>query len=321
MRRAWTLAVMLVVIPAASEPASGATLPGQDPPGGQGQASAEIRFASPARYAIVLQASGKIRTLYASGDTIFHPQDVTRSLTVERVETAAMIIRAGRWGRPYTLRAGSAIPGIPSLTFTRTVLLEAVEYRYKVVDRVVHTDPILVALEGSRAVLEVEAPRPTTAVASAPSQGSVLPDPSARAMLDAGILNQVRVRETAPDLYEVPMADVRPALDNVGRVLADLAPTVLPILSLKDGLQYQINSAASDGVLTGQGFIVTSPKMAERAGIELGDRILSVNGTPVDSLGSLFGIYRQVQRDPALSTVRVEIERRGTHLTKTYRIR
>ena len=42
---------------------------------------------------------------------------------------------------------------------------------------------------------------------------------------------------------------------------------------------------------------------------------------PVDSLGSLYGIYRQVQRDPALSTVRVDLERRGTHLTKTYRIR
>jgi membrane-associated protease RseP (regulator of RpoE activity) len=304
---------------AAADPGAGANPPGQIPP--SGQASAEIRLASPTHYAIVLHEPGKIRTLYASGDTIFDPRDPTRSLTVERVELAAMIVRAGRWGRAYTLRAGSAIPGFPGLTFTRTVLLEAVEYRFKVVDRIVHPDPVLVALEGSRGVLEVETLRVHTTAASLPSHASVLADSPARAMLDAGTLKQVRVREVGPDLYEVPTADVRPVLDNVGRVLVDLAPTVLPLLSRKEGLQYQITSAASDGILTNQGFVVTSPKMAGRAGIELGDRILSVNGTPVDSLGSLYGIYRQVQRDPGLSMVRVDLERRGTHLTKTYRIR
>ncbi len=299
MKGAWGLAISAVVLLVAAGPAAGATVPGQIPP--SGQASAEVRFDSPGRYAIVLHETEKIQSLYTNGDTIFDPQDATRSLTVERVESSSMIIRAGRWGRAYTLRAGSAIPGFPGLTFTRTVLLDAVEYRYRAVDRIVHTDPVLVALEGSRGVQEVET--------------------LARATLDAGTLKQVRVREVGPDQYEVPTADVRPVLDNVGRVLVDLAPTVLPIVSLKEGLQYQITSAASDGVLTNQGFVVTSPKMAGRAGIELGDKILSVNGTPVDSLGSLYGIYRQVQRDPGLSMVRVDLERRGAHLTKTYRIR
>ncbi len=319
MKGAWVFALLAVVMPAAAGLAASLPVPAQILPAGQ--ASAEIRFASPARYAIVLQETGKIQSLYTSGDTIFDPQDTTRSLTVERVESSAMIIRAGRWGRAYTLRAGNAIPGFPGLTFTRAVLLEAVEYRYKAVDRIAHTEPVLVAVEGSRAVLEVETLHQATAAASPPSQASVTANPPARATLDAGTLNQVRVREIGPDQYEVPKADVRPVLDNVGRVLADLAPTVLPIVSLKEGLQYQITSAASDGVLTNQGFLVISPKMAGQAGIELGDRILSVNGTPVDSLGSLYGIYRQVQRDPGLSMVRVDLERRGAHLTKTYRIR
>jgi hypothetical protein len=278
-------------------------------------------LASPTHYAIVLHEVGKIRTLHATGDTIFHPDDPTRSLRVVRVEPGTLQVRPGRWSRSQTLLAGSAIPGFPGLTFTRTVLLEAVEYRYKAVDRIVYTDPVLVSLEGSRGVLEVETLRSTTAAASLPSQASVLPNPPARATLDAGTLKQIRVREIGPNQYEVPTADVRPVLDNVGRVLIDLAPTVLPMLSRKEGLQYQITSAASDGILTNQGFVVTSPKMAGRAGIEVGDRILSVNGTPVDSLGSLYGIYRQAQRDPALSTVRVDLERRGAHLSKTYRIR
>jgi hypothetical protein len=299
--------------------AAGATLPGPIPR--DGQASAEIRLASPTHYAIVLHQVEKIRTLHATGDAIFHPQDPARSLRVEHVEPGSLRVRPSRWKRSQTLLAGSAIPGYPALTFIRTVLLEAVEYRYKVVDRIVHKDPILVALEGSKAVLEVEAPRPTMAVESLTPRTPVPPDRPARATLDAGTLEQVRVREVGPDLYEVPTADVRPVLENVGRVLVGFAPSVLPTLSRKDGLQYQITSAASDGILTPRGFVVTSPKMAARAGIEQGDRILSVNGIPVDSLGSLYGIYRHVQRDPDLSAVRVDLERRGSHLTKTYRIR
>ena len=320
-RGAWALAVLAIALPASAGPTANAPVPGQDRPGAQGQASAEVRFPSPVRYAVVLHEPGKIQTLYASGDTLFEPRDATRSLMVERVESSSVIIRAGRWGRPYTLRAGSAIPGFPGLSLTRTVLLEVVEYRYKVVDRIVHTDPILVAVEGSRGVLEIETLHPTTSVASLPSQPPVLPDSPARPTLDEGLLERVRVREVSRDLYDVPAAQVRPVLDDLGRVLMDLTPIVLPILSQKEGLQYRITSAASDGVLTGQGFLVTSPKLAERAGIQSGDRILSVNGLPVDSLGSLYGIYRQVQRDPALSTVRVDLERRGTHLSKTYRIR
>jgi hypothetical protein len=242
-------------------------------------------------------------------------------LTVDRVEASSVIIRAGRWGRAYPLRSGSAIPGIAGLTFTRTVLLEAVEYRYKVVDRIAHADPVLAALDGARGVLEIETLRPVTQTASLLVPNSALADSPPRGMLDEGLLERVKVREIDRDVYEVPAAQVRPVLDDVGRVLMDLAPSVLPILSRKEGLQYQIKSAASDGVLTGQGFLVTSPKMAEQAGIQQGDRILSVNGMPVDSLGSLYGIYRQVQRDTALTTVRVDLDRQGTHLTKTYRIR
>jgi S1-C subfamily serine protease len=66
---------------------------------------------------------------------------------------------------------------------------------------------------------------------------------------------------------------------------------------------------------------VTAPKLAERAGIEVGDIILSVNGRPVDGLASLYTIYRAIRHDSALTTVRMELERQGTRLTRTYRIR
>jgi membrane-associated protease RseP (regulator of RpoE activity) len=96
---------------------------------------------------------------------------------------------------------------------------------------------------------------------------------------------------------------------------------VQPALSLQTGLEYRVTSAASDGVLTAQGFTVTAPKLAERFGIQAGDTILSVNGQSVDGFASLYGIFRAFQRDPSLRTVQVQLDRRGTRLIKTYLVR
>ena len=335
---AWGVCVLValaVAVLAATPPAAEAPPRGQDALVNLGEASAEIRFPAPVRYAVVLQEPEKIRMLYARGDIIFHRRDPTRSLTVERVEAEAVIVRAAPRGRLQPLHPGKPIPGFPGLTFTGTVLLDQVHYRYKVVERILHPDPVLVSLEGSRAVLEVEVVRRASDLSQAPTSpappGAVpfpgaappapQPSPPARATLDAELLDKVRVREVGPGTYEVNAADVQAVLENAGHVLSDLAPIVLPTLSLQTGLQYRVTSAAGDGVLTGKGFTVSAPKLAERAGIQAGDTILSVNGRPVDGFASLYGIFRDVRRDPALSTVQVELDRRGTRLTKTYRIR
>lgn len=316
-------AVALTILAAAL--AAGATARGPDPLVTLGDASAEISFPVPTRHAIVLQEPGKVRRLYARGDNVFHPQDPTRSLTVERINPGAMVFRESPRGRRRTLPSGRPIPGFPGLLFTGTVMLDQLHYRYRAVERITHLDPVLVSLEGSRAVLEVEvirSPAPAPAVASeVRATPAPQPTPPARTRLDPALLSQVRVQEVGPGIYEVNAADVQVVLDNAGRVLADLSPIVLPALSSKTGLQYRITSAASDGILTGEGFTVTAPKLAQRAGIEVGDTILSVNGRPVDGFARLYGIFREVRRDPALHTVQVELDRRGTRLTKTYRIR
>jgi membrane-associated protease RseP (regulator of RpoE activity) len=212
---------------------------------------------------------------------------------------------------------------------TETVLLQELHYRYRVVDRLQHPDPILVALEGARVLLAVEVLRPETGgppeAAPAPGLADVGPvegpAPPTRALLDESLLEKVQVKELGPGLYQVPAGEVQAVLENAGRVLTDLAPFVLPSLSFETGLQYRITSAASDGVLSKQGFTVTAPKLAERAGIEVGDTILSVNGRPVNGFASLYAIFQAVRRDPALRTVQVELERRRSRLTQTYRIR
>lgn len=56
---------------------------------------------------------------------------------------------------------------------------------------------------------------------------------------------------------------------------------------------------------------MTAPRLAERAGIQVGDTILTVNGQSVDGFANLYGIFRAARQDPALSTVQVELDRRG----------
>ncbi len=315
--------VFVLVAVAVAAPAAAARE--QDPLISPGAASSEIRLPSPARYAIVGQAPGPVRRLYGRGDIVFHPQDPTRAWSVERVDPGTLVLRDGPRGPVQALSVGRPIPGFPGWLFTGTVLLEQLYYRYRIVERIAHPDPVLVAVEGSRAILEVEVPRPRAPLAAAPAEvpAPPAPEPSLppRALLDPEVLRKVQVQEVGPGLYEVAAADVYAVLDNAGGVLADLAPHVLPSLTFETGLQYRISSAAGDGILTGQGFTVIAPKLAERAGIRVGDTVLSVNGRPVDGFASLYRIFREVRRTPGLRTIQVELDRGGTRLTKTYRIR
>jgi len=289
-------------------------------------ARTEIRLPAPVRYALIRQGPGGPQTVVAQGDLLFHPQDPARSWNVEEVTAGSLVLRQGPRGRPQALPVGSPLAGMPGWIFTGTALVEEVHYRYRVVDRTPHPDPILVTLQGARALLEVEIrpsqpapPEGAPRVAAAPPAPA--PAPPARATLDGDMLEKLRIQETSPGLYEMPAAEVQAVLDNAGRVLADLAPLVLPHLSLQTGLTFQITSAAGDGVLSAQGFTVTAPKLAERAGIQVGDTILRVNGQPVDGVASLYRLFQAVRQDPALHTVQVELDRRGSRLTKTYRVR
>ncbi len=61
--------------------------------------------------------------------------------------------------------------------------------------------------------------------------------------------------------------------------------------------------------------------MAQRTGLEVGDVIISVNEQPVNSIGGLVRIYRDLKSNSALSEVKVVIKRGDQVRTLTYRIR
>jgi hypothetical protein len=187
-RRAWdtglltALMIFVLLVPA---PAKGAAVPGPDDGRSLDGGSAEPRFPAPARHAILLLQPGPVRALYGVGDVIVHPQEAGRGLTVVRVEAQHLVVREGAGGRPQVLRPGDPILGFPGRTFAGTVLLDVVQYRYRRVERIVHVEPVLLALEGARALLEVEVPRPAGAAPAVPAEGTDRPGGRPDAPADA----------------------------------------------------------------------------------------------------------------------------------------
>lgn len=333
--RVWLLAFLLGMV----GPTSARAAPADENP--TASPSSEITFPSPLHYAVVIRKADNASLLLGRGETVFHPRDPSRFAKIEEIQADALVVRTPT-GRTMSVRVGTKIPGPPGFVFARSALLGQLQYRYRSVDRVTRVEPVLVAVEGATAVLEVEVARqravalapagpatarqpapvlPHPAAVHAPMPANPPPPPPTRALLDEDLLAGVEVHELAQGQYEVARSDFRAVLENTGRVLADLRPLVLPSFSWGSGFEYKITSAASDGVLGAQGFTVYDAKLATRAGIEIGDRILNVNGRAVDGLASLYRIYQELRATPAVARIEVELERAGKRLTKTYQLR
>ena len=205
----------------------------------------------------------------------------------------------------------------------------------EILDRLVDAAPVLIAVAGSRVIVEVEilraaltALQPLASVQGTPSsevtaspKDSASP-PAKRRRLDPKLFAEVPVEEVEPNMYEVDAADVRPAIENLGQVLADFQARIVPTFSLQHGLRLDVKSAVVDGTLSQSGFTVKRIGVAQTFGIQVGDTITSLNGHPVNSPRHAWWTYQEIFiRNRSLTKVRVKIIRDGALLTKTYRIR
>ncbi len=321
------LAAGALALPAVA-PAAGPPAQPQDSVVTMGENSAEITLPRPTRYAVLLHGAGKVRTLHAQGDVLFHPQDPGRSVTIERIDAETILLRESRKTQTRSVRVGKPIPGFPGLRFTETVMLEKMQYRSRPVEHLVHPEPVVMALQGPRAIVEVEVLR---TVSSPPSASPALEArasddapaaPPQRRKLNPELFAEVPVKEVAPNTYEVDATAVGPAIDNVGQVLADLQPMIAPALSLHAGLTFNLTSAVVDGTLTNTGFTVTNSKIARRFGIEVGDVIKQFNGHEVNSPLAAWMAYQEfIIRNPLQSEMRVDLQHKGIPTTKLYRVR
>lgn len=291
--------------------------------------SAEITLAKPTHYAVMFHESGKFRTLHGRGDKVRHPREPGRFVTIERVGSGTVVIQANRGQGLRILNPGEPVPGFPELIFTETVTVTQLRYRSRLVTELLHAEPILVSLEGSRAILEVEIFRRPPAHSShavesgqARERSETIPAQRGRRKRGPQLFADMRMEVLDANTYKLAPEDVKPILQNINEVLSDLQPTFTPAFSARTGMSADISSAVADGVLDQGGFTVTNPKLAERFGIQEGDTILRINGSSVNSPLIAWWIYQEVMiRNPLLSVIKIDIRRGRTLVNKTYMIR
>jgi hypothetical protein len=288
--------------------------------------SAEVTFAAPQRFAIVNEPQTKRRRLYGKGDPVLDGKGTDQGFLVEEVEAVGLQIRDTRAQKMIRVAVGEVLPGGGSRRLAETTVLDGVDYWYVSVKGSVDPEPRVFQIRTRRAALVVDTPTSQTAVAVVPAD-TVRPAQvgeyalQTQQRLDATILGKVRVKGAGRDNYEISATDLRMAMNHGEQVLMEAWSTVRPMLSWNQGINFQVKSPIADGVLGPRGFRVTSPNLAERAGLEMGDVVLAVNGQPINGFGDVFRLYSQVKADQRLSAVELKLERQGQLMTKTYRIR
>lgn len=277
----------------------------------------EVKLPAPTRYAMLRHPDGR-GTLHATGEAVFHPDQPSNTVitvVVDSVTSDRLTLRHTATDVRRVVKKGQGLPGLGGLIFVRAVVIEELEYRYRTIDGTPKPDPSVIALEGSRAVVEVEFPRRQAA--------SNDPRSDYRAQGDFS-----PVRDPIETLSMIPVERVGPTIYKVreGYWLAiqwatsQIPTTVRPSFFLEGGPGVSIASEVAEGALNARGFVVTDPRLVGRLGLEAGDIIRRVNGQAIDSMAGPQQLMSKA-RGTRPSTVAVEVERRGQPLTLTYRLR
>lgn len=329
MRRSqvWRLGLVAVLIVASfaadssfSASPGGLTPSKPLPPAPVGAHAGEMRLSPPKQYAVLQDRRLDRKVLYSAGDVIVHPKDPARTLTLDEVDVGGLRVRDGGSRGRRTVRPGEALPGFPELVLERIVLLEILQYRFKVVARTVAEEPRVVSIEGRTAVLEMQVLRlPDDPVRASPDKP--MPAPSSVTRKHPDVLH-AGVREVGENLYEVPEAVARPVIETAGKVLSQIRPRFTPSYASGVMPPIDLTSVMGDVSFTDQGFTITRPGIAKQFGVEVGDRVVRLNGRPVTSPLSAWWTYQQVFiKDRHASELRVDVMRGDRVLRKTVRIR
>jgi len=102
--------------------------------------------------------------------------------------------------------------------------------------------------------------------------------------------------EVAPHTYQVGAKDLQELLDQGARLVAEAWGGGWLRVLAPSGEPREIESPVADGTLGPRGFRLTSPKLAEVAGLATGDLILAVDGRAVNTFADLHQAYQQVRR-------------------------
>jgi hypothetical protein len=276
----------------------------------------EVRLPQGSRFALIRdQETGHVG-LYKRDESIHageYPLPLGKIVAVHD-ETLVLALLSGR---TIEIRQGARLPGPRRLVFVRSALVDTVRYQVRFGGTATPSNFSVVDILDRRAILERDA---------IPGEGQTAETPGSeqtpsRTDTLVEMVNQIPLDEVGPDTWEVPAWAAKQVGGHLGPLVSEALGSARPSVTAGYGIAIRIDTSLGSGTLDRRGFKIGYAKLARRTGLEVGDRILFVNGQPVASAGGLFRIYRSLKTDSALSEVKVVINRNNQLQTLTYRIR
>ncbi len=291
-------------------------LPGPD---GQTTVLGASESSPPAWMAVISNRQG-IRFLVGAGDPIFHARDPRPIGIVQSILPDVLTMTRTEKGSGFCVAPGHRLPDAGDLIFRGATLVKTQEFRRRVVGpggkRILDGELYLVEVRGMRAILQRDVELPSTM--AQPTPATQRPSPTA---LMEQRLAAIRIVQAGPRKWEVNAKDIRTAMES-GEAIVNHALAESRIdISRDRGVGLELKTPLADVRVDNKGFEITSPNLARRVGLQVGDRILEVNDTPIDGLGSLVRAYHKIRSESSIQTVNLRIERDAQPLSFTYRIR
>ena len=293
----------------------------------------DVRLPQPARFALIRDAATGLVSLHREGEPIFEgdsPLPLGKIVAVEdRVLRVALTS-----GPDVQIAEGARLPGQHQLIFVRSAWLTALRFQLRYGAAPASSRQYAVVdIQGQRAILERGAAPgedlPKASIIAVPGSPRDLKGPRVAgggiAVGEPGTMadtvNRIPFAEVSPDTWEIPERNLRELGREAWPLLSETLLGATPVVTFNDGVGLHLNNALGTGTLDSEGFRIDYMKLARRTGLEVGDRILSVNDQPVNSAGSLVRLYRQLSSDAGVSELNVLIRRGADLRTVTYRIR
>jgi uncharacterized membrane protein YgcG len=270
----------------------------------------EVRLPEPTRFAMIRDPATGYLGLYTDGEAIFKNEKPLPLAKIVAVYDETLVLTLPS-GRTVEIPRGSKIPGQRRLIFARSTLIDTLRYQVRYEPRAMSSSEyVVVEIAGRQALLE----RRTDSVpggSSFAAEGVPLPE----------LVDRVAFVKVAPGTWQVPAQAAKQIGGQVGPLLTEALSSATPSFTRGYGIALTLDTSLGSGTLDRRGFLIGTTRLAHRAGLEVGDRILFVNDQPVNSVGGLYRIYRQLKSESVLSEVKVVINRSNQLQTLTYRIR
>lgn len=264
-------------------------------------------FPRPVWMAVIADRQGT-RILVGGGDPVFQEKDPRPIAVVRTVGPEGLTVAIPEGGRVVRVSPGTPLPGARDLVFREAALVKTLEYRHRVVPhwerKTLDGDLYMVALRETRAVL----------------QRDLDPPPSPTELMERRLAS-IQVVQAGPRVWEIDAKDLQAAVESGEAIITDALSRSRVDFSRDTGIGLEVKTPIVEARLDRRGFVITSPNLAQRAGLSVGDRILQVNGSPIDGFGSLIQVYRTLRNDSSVRAVDMLIERDEKPMSLTYRVR